>query len=104
MNTCKKNCRNSTKETYVGHYRRIQKELGWIKLTNLNLIVLRQVFNEMRSDNERKKFKKILVDMLEKAIDADMLIKNVAKQVNTKVSKEKKRNIVYLLSKRRSFF
>ena len=26
MNTCKKNCRNSTKETYAGHYRRIQKE------------------------------------------------------------------------------
>ena len=26
MNTCKKNCRNSTKETYADHYRRIQKE------------------------------------------------------------------------------
>ena len=32
MNTCKKNCRSSTKETYAGHYRRIQKELGWICL------------------------------------------------------------------------
>ena len=30
MNTCKKNCRSSTKETYAGHYRRIQKELGRI--------------------------------------------------------------------------
>ena len=25
MNTCKKNCRNSTKETYASHYRRVQK-------------------------------------------------------------------------------
>ena len=86
MNTCKKNCRSSTKETYAGHYRRIQKELGWIKLTNLNLIVLQQVFNELRSDNERKNSKKILADMLEKAIDAELLIKNVAKQINTRVS------------------
>ena len=91
MNTCKKNCRSSTKETYAGHYRRIQKELGWIKLTNLNLIVLQQVFNELRSDNERKNSKKILADMLEKAIDAELLIKNVAKQINTKVSKEDKK-------------
>ena len=87
MNTCKKNCRSSTKETYAGHYRRIQKELGWIKLTNLNLIVLQQVFNELRSDNERENSKKILADMLEKAIDAELLSKNVAKQINTKVSK-----------------
>lgn len=37
------------------------------------------MFNELRSDNERKNSKKILADMLEKAIDADLLIKNVAK-------------------------
>lgn len=29
MNTCKRNCRNSTKETYASHYRRVQKELGF---------------------------------------------------------------------------
>ena len=91
MDTCKKNCRNSTKETYAGHYRRIQKQLGGIKLTKLNLIMLQQVFNELRSDNERKNSKKILVDMLEKAIDSDLLIKNVAKQINCKIeNKEQK--------------
>lgn len=104
MTTCKKNCRNSTKETYAGHYRRIQKELGWIKLTNLNLIVLQQVFNELRSDNERKNSKKILVDMLEKAIDADLLIKNVAKQINTKVSKEDKKERRVLTVKETELF
>lgn len=49
------------------------------------------MFNELRSDNERKNSKKILVDMLEKAIDAELLHKNVAKQINTKVSKEDKK-------------
>ena len=104
MNTCKKNCRSSTKETYAGHYRRIQKELGWIKLTNLNLIVLQQVFNELRSDNERENSKKILADMLEKAIDAELLSKNVAKQINTKVSKEDKKERRVLTVKETELF
>ena len=104
MNTCKKNCRSSTKETYASHYRRIQKELGWIKLTNLNLIVLQQVFNELRSDNERKNSKKILADMLEKAIDAELLIKNVAKQINSRVSQEDKKERRVLTVKETELF
>ncbi len=104
LNTCKRNCRNSTKETYASHYRRIQKQLGWIKLTKLNLIVIQKVFNELRSDNERKNSKKILVDMLEKAIDADLLVKNVAKKINTKVSKEEKKERRVLTIKEAKLF
>ena len=47
--------------------------------------------NELVSDNARKNTKKILVDMLEKAIDSDLLTKNVAKQLNTVISKEDKK-------------
>ena len=104
MNTCKKNCRDSTKETYASRYRRVQKQLGWMKLTKLNLIVIQQVFNELRSNNERKNSKKILVDMLEKAIDADLLVKNVAKQINTKVSKEEKKERRVLTIKETELF
>ncbi len=91
MNTCKKNCGNATKESYATHYKRIQEELGWRKLTSLNLIIMQNVLNELVSDNARKNTKKILVDMLEKAIDSDLLTKNVAKQLNTVISKEDKR-------------
>ena len=91
MNTCKKNCRNSTRESYATHYKRIQKELGWRKLTLLNLIIMQNALNELVSDNARKNTKKILVDMLEKAIDSDLLTKNVAKQLNTVISKEDKK-------------
>ncbi len=91
MDTCKKNCRESTKTTYAGHYRRVQKALGWRKLTILNLIIIQQAINELDTDNERKNSKKILVDMLDKAIDSDLLIKNAAKQVNTVISKEEKK-------------
>lgn len=91
ISTYKKNCQDSTKTTYAKHYKRIQKELGYRKLTSINLIILQKVFNGLRSDNERKNSKKILVDMFERAIASDLLIKNVAKQINTVVSKEEKK-------------
>ena len=91
MSTCKRNCLNSTKKTYENHYKRIQAELGWRKLTSLNLVVMQQAFNDLPSDNARKNSKKILVEMLEKAIDADLLTKNVARQINTVITKEEKK-------------
>ncbi len=61
------------------------------KLTSLNLLIMQQAINELETDNERKNSKKILVDMLEKAIDSDLLIKNSAKQNNTVISQEVKK-------------
>ena len=104
MDTCKKNCRASTKESYATHYRRIQKALGWRKLTSLNLIILQQAINELVSDNARKNSKKILVDMLDKAVDADLLIKNVAKQINPVITKEEKRERRVLTVKEEEMF
>ncbi len=75
MATCKKNCRNNTKDTYVRHYKRVRKALGWRKLNKLNLVVMQDAINELRTDNERKNSKKILVDMLEKALASDSLPK-----------------------------
>lgn len=91
MDTCKKNCRNSTKQAYAIHYKRIQKDLGWRKLTSLNLIVMQNAINSLDSDNERKNSKKILADMLEKAVDADLLVKNTAKRINTVITMEEKK-------------
>lgn len=90
MNTFKKNCRENTKNTYARHYRRVQKELGWRKLSQLNLVMIQKAINDLRTDNERKNSKKILSDMLEKAVDADLIIKNVARQVNTVITREEK--------------
>lgn len=90
LDTCKKNCRSSTKGSYITHYKRIQEELGWRKLTSLNLIIMQEAINKLDTDNARKNSKKILVDMLNKAVDTDLLIKNVAKQLNTVITKEEK--------------
>ena len=91
METCKKNCRNNTKETYARHYKRVQEALGWRKLSNLSLVVMQDAINNLKTDNQRKESKKILVDMLEKAIASDLLTKNVAKQINTKLTNEEKK-------------
>ncbi len=91
MSTCKRNCRESSKSTYEVHYNRIKKALGWRKLTSLSLIIIQLAINELDTDNERKNTKKVLVDMFEKAIDSDLLVKNVAKRVNTVITKEEKK-------------
>lgn len=104
MATCKKNCRESTKATYAGQYKRVQKALGWGKLTSLNLIIIQQAINELGTDNQRKETKKILVDMLSKAVDADLLIKNSARMVNTVISKEEKKERRVLTIRETSIF
>lgn len=90
LDTCKKNCRSSSKEAYATHYKRIKEDLGWRKLASLNLINMQEAINKLKSDNERSNSKKILVDMLNKALDSDLITKNVAKQINTVVTKEEK--------------
>ena len=90
METCKNNCRDTTRQTYRVSYNRIKESLGWRKLSGLNLIVMQQAINELKSDASRKDTKKLLVDMLNKAVDSDLLHKNVAKQINTVVSKDSK--------------
>ncbi len=91
IDTCKKNCRANSIQTYNVRYNRIKKALGWRRLTQLNLIVMQEAINALGTDNQRKESKKVLVDMLNKAVDSELLTKNVAKQINTVVTKDKKK-------------
>lgn len=91
MDTCKINCRNNTKDTYARHYKRVKDALGWRKLNSLNLVVMQEAINNLRTDNERKNSKKILVDMLDKAVATDLIPKNVARQITTDYTREEKK-------------
>lgn len=42
METCKKNCRDTTKRTYEIQYNRLREELGWRKLSKLNLVIIQK--------------------------------------------------------------
>lgn len=88
MDTCKKNCRNTTRANYTHSYNRIRESLGWRKLNNINLITMQQAFNELKTDMSRKDTRRILIDMYNKAIDADLVLKNIPMQVNTVVNKD----------------
>ncbi len=51
---------------------------------------MQQAINELKTDSSRKDTKKLLVDMLSKAVDPDLLHKNVAKRINTVVTRDGK--------------
>lgn len=104
LEICKKNCRNNTKQAYRTHYNRVKADLGWRKLDKLNLVILQEAINRLESDNERKNSKKILVDMLDKAVDSDLIIKNVARQINTVITKEEKRERCVLSKEQTAIF
>lgn len=88
MDTCKRNCRDTTKASYTHSYNRIRRSLGWRRLNNINLINMQQAFNELKTDMSRKDTKRILIDMYNRAIDADLVLKNIPMQINTIVSKD----------------
>lgn len=78
LSTCKKHCRNTTKRTYTIQYNRLRESIGWRKLSKLNLVILQDVFNELATDNMRCDCKALLVDILNRAVETDLLVKNVA--------------------------
>ena len=90
LNTCKRNCRNTTKRTYTIQYNRLRGELGWRNLSDLSLIVVQKAFNHLKTDASRRDCKAILVDMLNRAMESDLIIKNVALSVNTKIDNDEK--------------
>lgn len=91
MTTFKRRIRNSTRERYRQKYSSIKKELGWRKLTALDIIIMQPVFNEMPSNDYRKKAKALLVEMLDKAVEADRLVKNPAKAIEIDIEEEEEK-------------
>lgn len=85
MTTCKKHCRDTTRRTYSVQYNRLREKLGWRKLTNLNLVIIQNAFNNLKSDKSRRDCKALLVDILNRAFESDLVNKNVAVSVNTKI-------------------
>lgn len=82
ITVCKKHCRDTTKRTYAIQYNRLRDKIGWRKLTKLNLVILQNAFNELATDNMRQDCKALLVDILNRAVETDLLMKNVAVGIN----------------------
>ena len=83
ITTCKQHCRNTTLHTYEIQYNRLRQDLGWRKLSSLSLVILQDAFNHLKSDASRSDCKAVLIDMLNRAVESDLLVKNVAYGINT---------------------
>ena len=90
LKTCKKNCRNTTKRTYTVQYNRLRSELGWRKLNTLNLVIIQMAFNKLGSDKSRQDCRAVLADILNRAVEADLIVRNPALGVNTKIECKEK--------------
>lgn len=82
---CKSHCRNTTRHTYEIQYNRLREDLGWRKLSSLNLVVLQDAFNRLKTDASRRDCKAVLIDMLNRAVESDLLVKNVAYGIRTTI-------------------
>ncbi len=94
IKTCKTHCRDTTKRTYQIQYNRLSPLIGWRKINKLNLVILQDAFNQLGSDKSREDCKALLVDILNRAVETNLLNKNPAVAVKTRLvnnPKEEKR-------------
>lgn len=88
ISICKVDCRDTTKQTYNVQYNRLREDLGWRRLDSLNLVIIQNAFNKLKSDASRCHCKAILVDMLNRAMETELISKNVAINVKTDIDKD----------------
>lgn len=91
ITTCKGNCRNTSIIQYSRNYRSVKKELGWRKIQSLTPLQIQETLNGLKSDQHRRDVKMVLSNMLNIAQQNDLLIKNPAKHVNTRLHNDPKK-------------
>ena len=84
----KKHCRNTTIRTYNTEYNSLKPFIGHLKLKDIKLITLQTVFNKLKSDSLRKRCRSLLVDIFEEAIRNELITKNVATGIKTKIAQK----------------
>lgn len=99
ISTCKGNCRNTTIIQYSRNYRSIKRELGWRKIQSLTPLQIQETLNGLKSDQHRRDVKMVLSNMLSIAQKNDLLIKNPAKYVNTRLcnTPKKERRVLSIM-------
>lgn len=99
----KVNCRNSSKNTYTTSYKRVKKELGKIKLIDLKLASIQRAISKIPSANAQGDTLDLLISMLDKAIDSELLLHNPAKKVVIAKKESKKERRVLTIQETEIF-
>lgn len=73
-------------------------------MQSLEPVILQKVLNDLKSDNQRKKVKIILGDILDKAMGNDLLIKNPAKHLIMQIDNEYPKRRRVLMFRKLNYF
>ena len=104
ITTCKGNCRNTSVIQYGRIYDSVKNELGWRKLQSLTPVLLQKALNDLKSDQHRRDVKMVLSNMLSKAMENDLLVKNPANHLVTRICNEPKKERRVLTIKETELF
>lgn len=104
ISTCKENCRNTTKIQYARIYGSVEDELGWRKLQSLTPVILQKALNDLKSDQHRRNVKMVISNILSKAMENDLLVKNPAKNLVTRICNNPKKEPRALTIKETALF
>lgn len=89
METYKSGKRNTTQHNIRYEYGYVKDTLGKLKLSELNIATIQREINKLRTNSIQTLTLRVLKDMLERAVENEVLIKNPAKKVQiTKSDKE----------------
>lgn len=82
--------RNTTYMSYSRTYNLVRDDIGYMKLSDVNNLILQASLNKLDTDSSREKVRKLLSDMFKKAVVNDLIVKNPAVGLTTEISKDKK--------------
>lgn len=94
INVHKVHCKESTKDTYRTVYNNLQKDLGWRKISSLNLDVIQLAINNLQTDDSKKFAKGLLSDILNTAVDCELILRNYASKVKIPNIEKKERRVL----------
>ena len=93
--TYKGNCVDTSIQAYRVNYQRIESTLGDIPLSKLNIATVQRAINKIESPQSQKDTLKILKDVLTKAVNVELLVKNPTKGVTTQKIPKKEEQYVF---------
>ncbi len=94
INVHKVNCRETSKIIYTTNYNRLRNDLGWRKISSLNLDMMQMAINKMKTRASKVESRKVLVGMLNTAVDCELLIRNPATKIKIPEEKEEERRVL----------
>lgn len=77
-------CRNTTIEQYKRTYKNLSKDIGNVRVSELNHAQIQQSINKLTSEGSRKLTRSVIVDMMKYAEETGIINKNPTKRIKVR--------------------